>query len=385
MRILMICPQFRPLVGGYERAAERLSAELSRRGHEVTVLTELRDPSWPARESSAGYELRRLWVWYRRGWHGTTSLLTHVFWLLKHGRGFDVWHVHQYGAHASLAILTGKLLRRPVALKLTSSGAQGVAAAIQGLRAHRLHGWAHRHVAACLAVSQETAEEAMKFGIPSERIHRVGNGLDLANWPATTGDAQAAARTRLGLGEGFLAVAVGRLAEEKNPLGLVDAWAKARRSLPDSARLAWVGDGPLRSVMEAHIRALQLERAVIVAGHSNAVADWLNAADAYVLSSRNEGMANTLLEAMASGLPSVATAVSGTNELIQATGAGLVVPVGDMEALAGAIMQLVQDPAMRASMGARARQIIEQDYSLGVVADKIIAIYKKIPPTSISP
>lgn len=378
MRILMICPQFRPLVGGYERAAERLSVELGRRGHAVTVLAERRDPRWPAHESCAGYELRRLSVWYRRGWHGLTSLVSHLFWLLLHGRGFDVWHVHQYGAHATVAILLGKLLRRPVALKLTSSGAQGLAVALQELRAHRLHVWAHRRVAACLAVSQETAAEARQFGIPPERIHRVGNGLDLANWPMATEAARSSARARLGLGEGFLAVAVGRLAEVKYPLGLVDAWSKARRLLPDDARLAWVGDGPLRSTMEAHIRALQLEYAFFLAGHSDTVADWLHAADVFVLSSRNEGMANSMLEAMASGLPSAATAVSGASELLQATGAGLVVPVGDMGALADAIVQLARNPDMRASMGARARQVIETDYSLDVVADRIAAIYRSI-------
>ena len=165
MRVLMICPQFHPLVGGYERAAERLSAELVRSDCEVTVVTDGRDPRWPSREVMEGYEIRRLYTRFRRGWHIPTSLLSHVLWLLCHGRRFDVWHVHQYGLHATMAVLIGRLLQRPVILKLTSTVHQGLQSTLTQVRFARLQRWAHCRVDACLAVSDEAAIEASAFGI----------------------------------------------------------------------------------------------------------------------------------------------------------------------------------------------------------------------------
>src|SRR5262245_39695437 len=124
--VLMISPQFHPLVGGYERAAERLSAALADAGMRVVVITERRDPAWPAVEHTDGYEVRRLSCSYRRHRHVITSLISFAGFLLRQGREFDVWHLHQYGFHAALAVVLGKLLRRPVLLKLPSSNAMGI-------------------------------------------------------------------------------------------------------------------------------------------------------------------------------------------------------------------------------------------------------------------
>lgn len=123
----MLSPQYRPLVGGYERAAERLSAALVTRGHQVTVIAERRDPSWPKAEARDGVSLLRLWCAFKPRLHLLTALPRFAIFLLIRGRSFNVWHVHQYGLHASLAVALGKLLGRPVVLKLTSSGDQGLA------------------------------------------------------------------------------------------------------------------------------------------------------------------------------------------------------------------------------------------------------------------
>ena len=378
MRVLMLCPQFRPLTGGYERSAERLAAAMAERGHDVLVLTERRDMAWPKHELQAGFRVRRLWCRYRRGWHSVTALTSLAAWLLCHGRRYEIWHAHQYGTHATLAILVGKLLRRPVLLKLTSSAGQGLAHTVGLLRMGWLHAWAYRNMTACLAVSEETVHEAADFGIPQARIHAIGNGVDTAQLQPADPARRAEARSRCGLGEGLVAVAVGRMAEEKNPLGLVDAWRKARAMLPADARLIWVGDGSMRQEVETRIRAEGLEDSFLLAGYSDAVPQWLAAADLFLLSSRNEGMANTLLEAMACGLPSVATAVSGTHQLLSATGAGKVVPIGDMAAFSEAIVELARAPDQRACMGAHAREVIVSNYSINAVTERMLVLYENI-------
>lgn len=378
MRILMLCPQFRPLTGGYERAAERLSAALVARGHDVVVVTERRLRDWPGREEHSGFRIRRLWCVYRRGVHGATSLVSFAAWLLTHGRTFDVWHVHQYGAHASLAVAMGKLARRPVFVKLTNSSEQGIATTLAALWAAPFHRWAHRRMTCCIAVSEEAAAEARAFGIPDGRVHAVGNGVDVSAFRPFSEAERSRARASFGLDDRFVAVAIGRLADEKNPLGMLAAWQLASSRLPDGSRLVWVGDGPLRQEVEARVRELALERSVLLVGHSDSVPQWLAAADLFVLSSRNEGMANTLLEAMACGLPSVATAVSGVPQLLGSSGAGEMVAVGDMNALADAVVRLARDVDTRRQMGERARQVIASRYSVDVIADRILGLYEGV-------
>src|SRR4029453_1870559 len=171
IRVLMISPQFRPLVGGYERAAERLSAALAEVGLRVVVIAERRARSWAAVERIDGYEVRRLSCSYRRHRHAVTSLLSFASFLLRYGREFDIWHVHLYGYHAALAVALGELMRRPVVLKLTSSAAMGIETALGSGIAGRILGFFHRRVSACLAGTEETRAEAICFGIPAQRIY----------------------------------------------------------------------------------------------------------------------------------------------------------------------------------------------------------------------
>ena len=93
LRVLMVCPQYRPLIGGYERAAERLATVLARRGHEVQVVTERRDPGWPAVEDVDGVRIERFWCLPRPGLHMPTALLSVALFLLRRGRRFDIIHV----------------------------------------------------------------------------------------------------------------------------------------------------------------------------------------------------------------------------------------------------------------------------------------------------
>ena len=93
--VLMIAPQFRPIIGGYERAAERLAIGLVKEGHHVDVVTERRDSAWPVLETLSGVRVRRLWCLPRRGLHVLTALGSLAWFLLREGRSYHVWHVHQ--------------------------------------------------------------------------------------------------------------------------------------------------------------------------------------------------------------------------------------------------------------------------------------------------
>jgi glycosyltransferase involved in cell wall biosynthesis len=378
LSVLMISPQFRPILGGYERAAERLSGSLARRGVRVVVLAERRERGWPAVEPYDGYEIRRFFCLYRRRLHRLSSVLSIGVWLLGRGRRFDVWHVHQYGVHAAMAIALGRLLRKPVVLKLTSSAAMGIGTALGTGPLGAVTGALHRRVDACLAVSEETRQEAIQFGIPPERIQLLPNGVDDTQFHPPSAEERAAVRAELGITRELLLLYVGRLSEEKNPLGLLEAWARVSPLVRAKATLALVGGGPDYDAVRARADATDMAGSVHVAGKRSDVESWYRAADAYVLPSVLEGLSNTMIEALASGLPVVSTAVSGSSILAMEPEAGLIVPVGDVAGLADAIERMLADDELRSRLGENARTKFLSRFSLSVLTGETVDLYRRL-------
>ena len=374
----MISPQYRPIVGGYERAAERLSAALVAQGHSVTVIAERRESAWSLNEVQDGVTVRRLWCFYRPKLHMLTALSSYAFYLLTEGRDYDVWHVHQYGLHAVLAIIIGMLIRRPVVLKLTSSSGQGLAYTMSKGRFAVFISAMLKRISAVVALTRETASEAQAFGISQERIHVLGNGVDTAIFHHHDERERLGLKDKLGIGAYPTVIFVGRLSKEKNPDGLVMAWKRASALLAGGWKLVIVGHGPMRQTIAALVREQGLEKSVILAGQQYNIEEWMAAGDIYVTSSHNEGLSNTLLEAMACGLPVVATRVSGVTEVVEEPGAGLVVEVEDMESLADALVRLASDSLLRKKMGLLAQQVIEKRYVIDIVAERHAALYRQL-------
>ena len=148
-------------------------------------------------------------------------------------------------------------------------------------------------------------------------------------------------------------VSVGRLDSQKGYDVLIEA-AKLCADRGVDAEFVIAGDGPRRQELEQKIADYRLASKVQLVGRTDDVRGLLTAADVFVSSSRWEGMPNAVLEAMAAGLPVVATAVGGTVELVVHDETGLLVPPGDAGAIADAVTALVSDPTYRASLGKRA-------------------------------
>ena len=183
------------------------------------------------------------------------------------------------------------------------------------------------------------------------KIHVVHCGIDPTRYAGTAH------------GRGADLVFVGRLAAVKGVPVLLEAMALARKSRPD-LHLTLIGDGPERTALEAE--AKPLGDAVRFVGYraQDAVAGALMQADALVLPSFAEGVPVVLMEAMAAGLPVIATRIAGIPELVQDGVSGLLVPPGDATALAGAILSILADPAQSARMGADGQVKVARDFNI---------------------
>ncbi|MBT0960608.1 TIGR03088 family PEP-CTERM/XrtA system glycosyltransferase [Denitromonas iodatirespirans] len=217
-------------------------------------------------------------------------------------------------------------------------------------------------------------------GIAEHRISRICNGVDAVRF-APAADRQMLAPAGFCPAQGVVFGTVGRLQTVKDQLTLVRAFGRWLADDADAAaraRLVIVGDGPQRGEVEAEIAAAGVQDQVWLAGARDDVPALLQSMDVFVLPSKAEGISNTLLEAMASGLPVIATEVGGNGELVQAERTGLLVPPEDPAAMAGAMRALFHDPARRSAQRLAARARIEAEFSLDAMVAGYMAVYDRM-------
>jgi glycosyltransferase involved in cell wall biosynthesis len=174
-------------------------------------------------------------------------------------------------------------------------------------------------------------------------------------------------------------LAMGGLFKRKGYDVLIEAWSQVVSEFPDST-LHILGRGPLGEYLKRRIAELHIDDNVILHGfvEREKVVELLSSVRAFVHPSRSEGFPHVRLEAMASGCPVIATNVTGTSEMIRDGTDGLVVPTGECEPLAAAMIELLDDPAKAQSMGENALHHAKENYDWNDIADRFIEIYQEI-------
>ena len=212
------------------------------------------------------------------------------------------------------------------------------------------------------------------LGYEPSKIIAILNGVEPAAAPSP--EERSAKRRELGLGDADVLVgAIGRLDRQKGFSTLVEAMARLKGS---ALRCAILGDGPERPRLEALIRRRGLEGSVFLLGEKSDAAPWLSAFDVYCLPSLWEGLPNALLEAMAIGLPAVASGVDGVPEAVVDGKDGLLVPPNEPAALAEALKSLAVDPKRCATLGAAAKAAIAERFTLRRMIDDYERAYADV-------
>ncbi|HEU4333725.1 MAG TPA: glycosyltransferase family 4 protein [Candidatus Eisenbacteria bacterium] len=225
------------------------------------------------------------------------------------------------------------------------------------------------------AISEGVKEALARSGVEPSRVRVVPSGIDLEPFEAPVD--RAALRARLGIAAGeILALQVAALAPHKSQSDLLRAAAIAGARVP--ALRVWIaGEGPLRATLEGEQRALGLGTSVRFLGFREDVNDLLAAADLFVVSSYLEGMGTSTLDAMAAGLPVVATRVGGIPEIVADGETGLLVPPRDPEALAGAIARLAEEPELRRRLAEGGRGRV-REFSADRTEGRMNALYAEL-------
>jgi sugar transferase (PEP-CTERM/EpsH1 system associated) len=243
----------------------------------------------------------------------------------------------------------------------------------------RKYRWLRRGVSVLVHAYVPLSRELERYlvdevGIPARKVTRIINGVDTERFHPSA-EAPRVDQDSLIIGT------VGRMEAVKDPLNLVRAFRLLLEQRPDlrpRLRLLMVGDGSLAPQLRAELTAAGLAELAWLPGARDDTPELYRAMDVYVLPSLAEGISNTILEAMASGLPVIATNVGGNAELVEEGATGTLVPRADPEALADAIARYAESPDLRRQHGEAARRRAVAEFSLDTMVQRYADVYDSV-------
>lgn len=379
LRIALVSRRYWPQVGGVEVTTARLATEFRRLGHQPRVLTAQWESSWPTEVVHHEFPVTRLVQPQIRGWGTIRYLHALSRWLRKHVSELDAVVVSTLRHDVYAAIAT--LRNTPVPVIVRAAGA-GATSDVAWQREARFGGRVQR---ACLtadaiiAPSAGLEDELLLAGYPRARTHLVPSGVELVplRQVADRGAARrAVADANLSLEmvpDAPLVVFTGRLEEQKGLADLVAAWDLFSRKQPN-ARAWMIGDGPFRETLYELIVDRGLHHQMFLPGAFDDVAGVLTAADLFVQPAHAAGSSLALLEAMAAGVPIIATDIPAHRELLAHEEHALLVPPHDPPALVAAIERLLVDERLAERLVTAARARVEARHSIEQAADRYLEI-----------
>ncbi len=281
---------------------------------------------------------------------------------------FDVVHFHTARAHAMAPYARGVAGTLVVTRRMDYPPNRIFAPYLFG-----------RAVDGVAAISQSVAAALATSGVDQRRIAIIPSGVDCTRFHPPSGDERADARARLQIADGEIAIgAVGALEPRKGHRDLIRAIARLKATTPDANVVCIIaGGGRLRDELERELGSLGLAGTVRLVGQVTDSRTVLWALDVFAFPSLKEGLGVALLEAMACGLPAVASDAGGIAEAVDYQHTGILVRPGDPVDLAAGLLRLTRHPSMRAAMGAAARERAEREFSMAAMARRTVALYRR--------
>lgn len=393
--VWMLINRFYPIIGGAELQAEQLCRQLIQR-HDIqpTVITRRIDHGMKPAATHAGIAIRRLRPVGIGRARNYLAMIRVFFYLLRHQHEFDLIHAHSV-EHITLgALVASKLVGFPVICKVPTAGdvtrdivdEDRLPLHVRVIRRLlRVSAWRPvllRQAGAVIAVSREIEDDLKRHNLGS-LTSTIPNGVDTLRFCPVNEVAKSALRQKLGYpGNKKLVLFSGRLVRRKGVDILLQAWKIVVPSHPD-AMLVIVGSGKTQAdsveqELQQTVKDSRLTDSVRFMGNVTNVPEHLRVADCFILPSRREGLPNSVLEAMATGLPVIATRIGGVTDLISHEENGLLFDVDDAYGLAALLHSLLENSTYGRKLGEAALQTVREAYSMEAVADQYHELYLKL-------
>jgi len=373
LRVVMLTTYYRPVLGGVESNAERLSRYLESRGFDVRVVTKRVTPVLPDRERLDGIPVERIGPLGHRSAAGKWRLLPHAAaWLVAHRADYDAVCCIDFRGVGLAALAARAVTGRPVLFQAQTPGVFRWPVSL-----------AYRRADAVACIGHEIEREAMEAGVPRSRIHFLPNAIDFGRFRPPAGAERDDLRRALGIPPDAIAcLFVGRLSVEKGLMDLMEAWrltsAGRRRGVllvagPDMDGHPWnVGPQARELAREQRLASVRF------LGPTSEPEKLMRAADIFVQPSHFEAQGLSAVEALASGVPVVASAVGGLLDFVKDNVNGRLTAAKDPAALSAALQDLIDRDDLRHRLAGAARPSVEGDYDERIVFERFAALVRHL-------
>ncbi|MDR7420283.1 MAG: glycosyltransferase family 4 protein [Armatimonadota bacterium] len=386
LRVLLHILEYPPLFAGHAIHLHRLAPALQAAGASVEVLTG--DFGRLARhEIIDGIRVHRIPHHPKRRYWEHRSALRSSLALLRRRKRFDVLHLNGFSDPVGIIASTARLLRKGVVLQLVLLGTDDPETILSRYRFPALRRWALSRAHRIICISPPLRESAVRAGLPPDRVVFVPQGVDTDRFRPPRPDERASIRAGMGFDpHDPVVVSVGAIIARKGIDVLLEAWVSVQERVP-AATLVLVGpdqfsgddpDTPALDEFVRKVKAFASSRRLRVhfAGRQEQVERYLQAADVFVLASRQEGFGAVIIEALACGLPAVVTPMDGIGAVTVQHGQNGFIADGP-EAIADAIVRLLHSPALAAGFAQAARRSAELQFDSRNVARSYVHFYEE--------
>jgi glycosyltransferase involved in cell wall biosynthesis len=385
IRVCMVAYSLPPFYSGAGTQALRLAQTLVEKGIHVSALTARHTTDVPAQETVGGVTIHRLPVLRNRRLRHLSFFLVASWHLLCNHHRYDIVHLHGAYRRAIPIIAAARVTRLKTVVKMSMMGTDDPSTT----REWRFGGLLMKALAradAVVAITEELAESYLQASLPSDQLVRIPNGVDTDLFHPVESASRKHLREMLELPlEVPIVLFVGIVHPRKGVDRLLEVWPAVQARHPRAILLLV---GPLHSSSDAappgfvdKLHILADQHNIHPVGQQEKIQRFYQAADVFVLPSRMEGLPNALLEAMACGLPTIASPLPGVSEVIEHDSNGLLVSPDASAALPNAILHLLEHPGIAKRLGGAAHQTIMKRYSLGAVADRYVHLYNSLAET----
>jgi glycosyltransferase involved in cell wall biosynthesis len=367
-RVLMVLSYFHPFRGGAENQALLLSETLRQRGLEVAVLTRAFN-QFPDFETIGSVPVyRQIQTVNARTLFGLWYFISCIFFMIVQRKHYDILHCHiVQGFHSIAAVIVGRLFKKKVVIKIANTGVSS-----DFIHARRVLAGGYilrflRKTDRLIATSRQSAIEAHRQGFSDAQITMIPNGVDTRRFKPSGRSEHS--RSRI--------ICVGRLVKVKGIDVLIDAFSQLKRE-GTCGHLDIVGAGPEHDTLLKKAVDMGCAEEVIFHGEVADVESFFDTSCVFVQPSLAEGMSNVLLEAMACGLPVVATRAGAATDIIQDSVNGLLVDTGSAGGIRDAVRKIVCDEEFAQALGSNARKTVADTCSIDIIARQYMELYREL-------
>lgn len=371
----MVIQTFYPIIGGSEKQCLAISKALKERGAEVKVFTERWVP-FPAYEEIEGIPVKRLGRGGPRFFHSLFFMWSICFYLLVRAKTYDIIHVHLAASHAVASAMMGKFLNKKVIVKIGGGTLVGEIVTSRQTAFGKLKLWALGLLKPHFVIlNEDQRKDLVGYGLERAQITQIANGVNTDVYFPPMLEQKAAFRAKLGW-KGLIFLFAGRFSPDKIKVSVFEnflkSWANVKQTKDISFYL--VGHGPLEQDYREVIHRLNLQDSVHLLKARENIAELYQAADVFVLPSSAEGLSNALLEAMACGLPVLASRVPGIIDIVSENIHGYLFDPSSSKEITDRLKTIVEEQKAFSEMGKNSRETAIK-YSIGKAAEQYLALY----------